>query len=360
MLDNYRKEIDSIDKDIIDLISRRAQVVSAIGLEKHEKGIELYQPEREQIVYKKISELNSGHIDNESLYNIYREIMSASLKHEGAFRVGYLGPEGTFSHLAATNKFGHSLPLTPFTTIDAIFDSVQKQQIKYGVVPIENSTDGMINPTLDCLIDYDLKIVSEVNLPIRQHLLSQAQSLDEIKTIITIPPAYAQCRKWVMNNLPNAEWQPASSTSEAAKIVAEKNDKTFSAIGPESASGTHSLPILVRNIHDYSRNVTRFIVIGHEETKPSGNDRTLISFVLPDSAGALFAALQPIARSGVNMRSIESRPMQGQLWSYVFFADIVGHVQDQKIKETIAEIKLAVSSLKVLGSYPVDITQAQS
>ncbi|MCB1200455.1 MAG: prephenate dehydratase [Leptospiraceae bacterium] len=359
MLNEYRKKIDLLDRQIIDLISERAEIVAAIGAEKHKSGLELYQPEREQQVYRKIAEMNRGQLDNDSLFNIYREIMSAALKHEGAFSVGYLGPEATFSHSAAIKKFGSSLPTVPFETIDAVFEAVHKKKIQYGVVPIENSTDGMINPTLDCLIEYDLKIVSEVNLPIRQHLMSLASNIQEITTIITIPPAYAQCRRWVIRNLPKAEWQPASSTAEAARIVAEKKDAAFAAIGPEAASIAHSLPILEHDIHDYNRNVTRFIVIGREETKPSGHDRTLLSFVLPDSAGALYQALEPFSQMGVNMRSIESRPLRGQLWSYVFFTDIVGHIHEPELSATIEKVKKRVNSLRILGSYPVDITHSE-
>lgn len=350
----YRDQIDRIDAEIVRLIGQRAEIAREIAAAKAKENLPLYQPDREQQVYDKIARLNPGILDDESLRNIYREIMSATLKLEGSIQVGYFGAEGSFTHQAALRKFGRSLSLAPFRTIDDVFQAVQRREIKYGVVPIENSTEGMVKATLDALVKFDLNIYSDIVLQIRQSLLTRATALQQIEKIYTHPQAYAQARNFIMQNLPQAEWIETASTSEAVRLVAHENSERLAAIASDVAGEIYGLRPLVEDITDYKRNFTRFIVIGHDVAKKAERNRTMISFNLPDTTGSLYRALAPLYEQKVNMRAIESRPDRNQVWSYIFFVDLEGHREDEAMKHAFELMRPLTSGFRVLGSYPVE------
>lgn len=350
----YRDQIDRIDAEIVRLIGQRAEIAREIAAAKAKENLPLYQPDREQQVYDKIARLNPGILDDESLRNIYREIMSATLKLEGSIQVGYFGAEGSFTHQAALRKFGRSLSLAPFRTIDDVFQAVQRREIKYGVVPIENSTEGMVKATLDALVKFDLNIYSDIVLQIRQSLLTRATALSQIEKIYTHPQAYAQARNFIMQNLAQAEWIETASTSEAVRLVAQENSERLAAIASDVAGEIYGLRPLVEDITDYKRNFTRFIVIGHDVAKKAERNRTMISFNLPDTTGSLYRALGPFYEHKINMRAIESRPDRNQVWSYIFFIDLEGHREDETMKRAFEQMRPLTSGFRVLGSYPVE------
>jgi len=350
----FRDQIDRIDGEIVRLIGQRAEFAREIANAKAKENLPLYQPDREQQVYTKIARLNPGILDDESLKNIYREIMSATLKLEGSIQLGYFGAEGSFTHQAALKKFGRSLSLAPFRTIDDVFLATQKKEIKYGVVPIENSTEGMVKATLDALVKYDLHIYSDIVLQIKQSLLTTATDLAVIEKIYTHPQAYAQARGFITRNLPRAEWIETSSTSEAVRLVAEEQSERLAAVSSHVASELYGLPVLVDDITDYKRNFTRFIVIGHDIARRAEHNRTMISFNLPDSTGSLYRALAPLYEHKINMRGIESRPDRNQVWNYIFFIDCDGHAEDENIKSAFADLKSITAGFRLLGSYPVE------
>ena len=351
----YRDQIDRIDAEIVRLIGQRAEIAREIASAKSKDNLPLYQPDREQQVYDKIAKLNPGIIDDASLRNIYREIMSATLKLEGSLQVGYFGAEGSFTHQAALKKFGRSLSLAPCRTIDDVFQAVQKREIKYGVVPIENSTEGMVKATLDALVKYDLHIYSDILLQIRQSLLTIATDTSTIEKVYTHPQAYAQVKNFLHKHLPQAEWIETSSTSEAVRLVAQENSDRLAAVASEVAGEIYGLPALMNDVTDYKRNFTRFVVIGYDIAKRAERNRTMISFNLPDSTGSLYRALAPLYEHKINMRGIESRPDRSQLWSYIFFVDLEGHNEDANIQAAFTEMRSLTAGFRILGSYPVEV-----
>jgi chorismate mutase/prephenate dehydratase len=350
----YRDQIDRIDSEIVRLIGQRAEIAREIASAKQKDNLPLYQPDREQQVYDKIAKLNPGIIDDDSLRNIYREIMSATLKLEGSIQVGYFGAEGSFSHQATLKKFGRSLSLAPFRTIDDVFQATERKEIRYGVVPIENSTEGMVKATLDALIKYNLQIYSDIVLQITQSLLTRAKDLKSIERIYTHPQAYAQTRNFILKNIGQAEWIETASTSEAVKIVAEDGGERLAAVASHVAGEIYGVPVLLDDITDYKRNFTRFIVIGPDTANRAERNRTMISFNLPDSTGSLYRALAPLYEEKINMRGIESRPDRTQVWSYIFFIDLEGHADDPPMQVAFAKIRDLTTGFRILGSYPVE------
>ncbi|MDH5716862.1 MAG: prephenate dehydratase [Spirochaetia bacterium] len=355
-LSDLRTRIDEIDKEIINLLSERAKTAREIAEKKKEGNSVLYCPEREQEVYLKIKKLNKGILDNESLNNIFKEIMSAALKLEGSLKIAYLGPAGTFTHHAAIKKFGNSLELVPIDDVEEIFSAVESKKVQYGILPIENSIEGIVNSTLDSFIDYDLQIYAEINLLIRQNLISYAKELSEIETIFTHKQAYGQCRKWISKNLPSVKFIETTSTSKAVEFITKNKNSKEAAISSLTAAKIFNVPVLRENIEDNKKNLTRFVIIGNQAALPSGNDRTSIMFTLPHEAGSLYRALEPIFSAGINLTCIESRPMNKELWNYIFYLDMIGHTEDKKIKDALDKIKKVSTSFKILGSYPIDVT----
>jgi len=348
-LKNSRNQIDEIDEKIIELLNERTKHVLEIGKAKSASGGEVYAPDREYAIYTKIEELSKGPLPPDALKIIYREIMSAALSLEKELKIGYLGPEASFTNLAALSKFGSSVDYVAQTSITDVFLGVEKKRMDYGVVPIENSTEGAVNHTLDMFVDSEIKICSEILYDIQHNLMSNSK-IGDIKKVYSNPQVFGQCRGWLETNLPRAVLVDTSSTTEAAKIAARED--RAAAIASKLAASLYSLHVLEEAIEDSAQNVTRFLVIGRKIAPPTGNDKTSILVSIKDSVGALYDLLQPIKKNKLNMTKIESRPSKKKAWDYYFYIDLEGHIEDSIIKKTIDQMEGAVKFLKVLGSYP--------
>ena len=349
-LKQLRQNIDSLDVRILELINERTRLASDIGRIKAREKKEYYVPDREKKVFERLMKENKGPLSPRSVQAIYREIMSAALSLEESIKVAYLGPEATFTHLAALEKFGSSVTLIPAKSITDIFLEVEKGRANYGVVPIENSTEGIVNHTLDMFIDSELQICSEISLEVSLHLLSRGEMKD-IKRIYSKPQALGQCRNWLEGHLAQAELIEVSSTSKGAEIASR--EKNGAAVASELAAEVYSLKIIGRSIEDSAINVTRFLVIGKTFANRTGKDKTSVMFSIKDRVGALHAMLQPFDRHGINLTKIESRPSRRKAWDYYFFVDMEGHYQDEKVKKALEELEKECRYLKILGSYPV-------
>jgi chorismate mutase/prephenate dehydratase len=350
-LNELRNEIDKLDAEIIAKIQARAEIASKIGEIKRSKGEPIFRPDREKEVYEKIKRLNKGPLPDSSLTSIYREIMSASIAIEKGLEVAYLGPEGSFSHQAVLERFGSSVHASQFSSIPEVFRAVETGKCDYGVVPIENSSEGLVNSTLDLLLISDLQIYSESYVRISLCLLGFEKDLNKIKTLYGIKIANSQCKNWIASNIPWVEIIETSSTAKAAKIVSEK--KEGAAIASKMAANIYSLEIIRENIQDLANNTTRFLIIGNSQCLPTGKDKTSIVISLPDKPGALFLALKPFYENEINLTKIESRPTRMNRWQYNFFIDFHGHEKDEKIKSILNELKERVTFLRILGSYPM-------
>jgi chorismate mutase/prephenate dehydratase len=346
---DHRKAIDKLDEQIVRLLNERTRHVLEIGAMKLKAGEEIYAPHRELAVLQRVCKLNHGPITNESLRAIYREIMSSALSLEKSMNVAYLGPEATFTHLAAIRRFGSSLRYSAQKTIADVFAEVSKNRADYGVVPVENSTEGVVTHTLDMFVDSDLKIVSQIVLPIQHCLLSDCQR-SQIKKLFAHPQALAQCRNWVQNHLPRAETIETSSNARSAELAAK--GKNAGAIAGLLAAEKYRLRVLETNIQDNSANVTRFLVLGRQCSPPTTHDRTSLMFSIAHEVGALHRALAPFRRYKINMTKIESRPNKRKAWEYFFFVDCDGHISDRQVAKAIALLQQQCSFVKVLGSYP--------
>jgi chorismate mutase/prephenate dehydratase len=348
-LKDLRSKIDRIDEEIVKLLNERIEIARKIGKLKQEKGMDVYQPDREKEIYKRITELNKGLFPNSALKAVYREIMSASLAWEEPLKISYLGPEATFTHQAAKEKFGDSCIFIPSMTIADVFNKVEAGVTNYGVVPIENSSEGVVTHTIDMFIDSELKICSELIVKITHNLLSNSH-LDEIKKVYYHPQSMAQSRVWLESNIPNAEYIEVSSTAQAAQRASQ--EEGTAAIASELAARIYNLKVLVRGIDGARENYTRFLVIGREISAPTGDDKTSILFSIKDRVGALHDMLAPFAKHGINLTKIESRPSKRQPWEYIFFLDLQGHIEDKPVKAALRELKRKSLYLKILGSYP--------
>jgi chorismate mutase/prephenate dehydratase len=345
----HRKAIDKLDGQLVKLLNERTKHVLAIGEIKLKAGEEIYAPHRERAVLHRIFKLNAGPMTNDSLRAIYREIMSSALSLEKSMTIAYLGPEATFTHQAAIRKFGASLRYASQKTIADVFTEVSKNRADYGVVPIENSTEGVVTHTLDVLVDSDLKIVSQIVLPIQHCLISKARR-EQITKLYCHPQTLAQCRGWVQNNLPHVEIIETSSNARSAeRAVAERGS---AAIAGLLAAEKYQVPVLEYDIQDNAANATRFLVLGRQCSPPTGHDRTSIMLSLADEVGALHRALGSFRRYRLNMTKIESRPNKRKAWEYFFFVDCDGHVEDQKVKKALSALADECNFVKVLGSYP--------
>jgi chorismate mutase / prephenate dehydratase len=350
-LDELRKRIDALDKKIIELLNERTHVVLDIGHYKKEKSEEIFSPARECAVYEKIDKENKGPLPADALKSIYREIMSAALSLEKNLTIAYLGPEASFTNLAALSKFGDSVDYLACDNISDVFIEVDKGNADYGVIPIENSIEGAVSHSLDMFIDSDLKICNEIMFEISHYLLSNS-SLQNIKRVYTIPQIFAQCRAWLRMHLPKAEMiDTASSTAGARKAAKEDG---AAAIGSKLASVIYNLHVVAESIEDSPHNMTRFLVLGRKVSEPTGIDRTSIVCSIKDKVGALYEMLRPIHENNINMTKIESRPSKRKAWDYYFFIDLEGHINEEKIKKTIEQMEEHVRYLKVLGAYPID------
>jgi chorismate mutase/prephenate dehydratase len=342
-----------MDAQILDLLNRRARIVIEIAEEKKRRKVGFYVPEREEEVYRRIDSLNQGPLPKDAIRAIYREVLSASLSLERPLRAAYLGPPATFTHLASMKKFGSSAEFIPMKGISDVFLEVEKENADYGVVPVENSTEGMINHTLDMFVDSDLKIFGEIFLEVSHTLLSATGKLEEIERVYSHPQALAQSRKWLEANLPKADLIEVFSTAAAAEM--SKKDAGGAAIASDLAADLYRLRRVQSRIEDYAQNYTRFLIIGSHSGPRTGNDKTSILFSMRDQVGALYRILEPFAQRGINLTSIESRPSKIKAWEYIFYVDFEGYVEDTPAQEVLTSLKEECFMLKVLGSYPKGI-----
>jgi chorismate mutase/prephenate dehydratase len=345
----HRKAIDKLDTQMVKLLNERTKHVLAIGEIKLKAGEEIYAPHRERAVLQRICKLNGGPMTNDSLRAIYREIMSSALSLEKSLTVAYLGPEATFTHQAAIRRFGSSLRYAAQKTIADVFSEVSKNRADYGVVPVENSTEGVVTHTLDMFVDSDLKIVSQIVLPVQQCLMSNSPR-SQIKKLFAHPQSLAQCRAWVQNHLPRVETIETSSNARSAELAVK--EKYAAAIAGILAAEKYGVRILELDIQDNAANATRFLVLGRQCSPATNKDRTSVMFSIVDKVGALHNALAPFRRYRINMTKIESRPSKRKAWEYFFFVDCDGHYTDRKVANALAMLAEHCSFVKVLGSYP--------
>jgi chorismate mutase/prephenate dehydratase len=352
-LQEVRVQIDSIDNQIQELITRRASWASKVREAKGElkAAVEYYRPERESQILRRVLDRNEGPLSDEVLLRVFREIMSACLAQQEPLKVGFLGPEGTFSQQALHKHFGHSAHTLPLASIEEVFQEIESGHADFGVVPVENSGQGTIQSTLDMFLTSKLKICGEVELRVHQHLLSRTGRLEDIERVYSHPQSLAQCKAWLRENLPNAEKIPLSSNAEAARRARIADD--CAAIAGETAGHVYGLKVVAGPIEDRQDNTTRFLVIGREYFSPSGHDRTSLLVFVRDQPGALYNVLSPFAKHGVSMNRIESRPAHSGRWQYVFFIDVSGHIEDDNVSKAMSELGEFASDVKVLGSYPV-------
>ena len=347
-LQDIRRQIDAVDARLVTLIAARAKLAQAVGRIKG--GALVYRPEREAQVLRRVSELNNGPMPAAGLRRIYSEIMSACRALEDMLTVAYLGPQGTFSQEAAIRHFGGSIETRSCNTIDEVFKAVKSGASGYGVVPVENSTEGAIGRTLDLLLTTPAKVCGEINLPVRQNLMSRATNRAAIKKVYSHAQSLAQCQYWLGRNLPGAERIAVVSNAEAARLASLETKSA--AIAGKIAAELYKLKLLARNIQDESRNTTRFLVLGAEDVATSGKDKTSLILSTRNEPGAIHGLLAPLARMGVSMTRLESRPAKASLWEYMFYIDIEGHTQDAKVARALKAIERKAELVKNLGSYP--------
>ena len=355
-LADVRSKIDQIDRDIQSLIAERARFAHQVGKAKGKlaAAVDYYRPEREAQVLRMVVDRNEGPLSDEVLVHVFREIMSACLAQQEPLKIGYLGPEGTFSQQAVLKHFGRSAHGLPLASIEEVFQEVASGNADFGVVPVENSGQGTIQITLDMFLTSDLKICGEVELRVHQFLMSRTGRIDDIERIYAHPQSFAQTAGWLRANLPKVEKVPVSSNAEGARRARGSDDAA--AIGGESAAHVYGLKKVVMSpIQDDKDNTTRFLVIGRSIFPPSGHDRTSVLVFIHDKPGALFDVLSPFARHGISMNRIESRPSHHAKWEYGFFIDLAGHIDDEAMKQALAELKQHSAQIKVLGSYPVAV-----
>ena len=353
-LPELRQQIDSIDAQIQELINQRAYCAQQVAEVKKAEDPAIrsfYRPEREAQVLQMVMQRNQGPLAGETVARLFREIMSACLALEAPLKIAFLGPNGTFTHAAALKHFGHAAITQPMATIDEVFREVEAGSVHYGVVPVENSSEGVVNHTLDCFINSGLRIIGEVELRIHHNLLvAEGTQLKNISRVYSHQQSLAQCRKWLDAHFPKIERIAVSSNAEAARLV--KSEWHSAAIAGETAAELYGLQKLYENIEDNPSNTTRFLIIGPEGVSPSGEDKTSVIVAAHNEAGALYRILEPFYRNSISLTRIETRPSQNDIWSYVFFIDFEGHQQDPQVKAVMDELHSRVRELKLLGSYP--------
>lgn len=350
-LEDIRKKIDHLDQQLLDLLSERADLVHEVGEIKKKEGLQIYAPDREHALLKRLAEMNKGRLPERSIVAIYREIMSAALALEDNLTVAYLGPEGTWTHQAAIKKFGHSIGYAPQANFAEVFDQVARRRAHYGVVPIENSTEGAVSHTLDLFVDSHLQICAQILLRI-DHCLLSAIPREEIKTLYSHPQVFGQCRNWILRHFPDADLVEVSSTTKAAQLAKQNAGSGAAALGGKLAGELNDLDLVEESIQDRATNTTRFLVIGEKTCPATGNDRTSILFSIHDRPGSLVKALQAFDKLNVNMSKIESRPSKQRDWEYIFYVDLAGHCTDKPVADALLELEKHCSLVKIFGSYP--------
>jgi len=351
-LGEIRSRIDEIDAQLLELLNQRADLVHEVGLLKKRDGVSIYAPEREEKLLRSLIELNErnkGRLPATSVRAIYREIMSASFALEKGLTIAYLGPVATWSHQAAREKFGASVEYAPQSSIAEVFNVVARGKADYGVVPIENSTEGAVSYTLDQFMDSELRVCAQFSLKIENNLLAKIPR-DQVRTVYSHPQVIGQCRQWLRHNLPDVDLIEVSSTTRAAELASKEPNSA--ALAGRMAAEVYGLEILETSIQDSPNNTTRFLVISPNGCPPSGDDKTSLMFSVQDKPGALFSALAPFKDLRINMSKIESRPSKRKAWEYFFFVDIDGHAEDPALVKALAELQKHCSFVKILGSYP--------
>jgi len=349
-LNKLRKKIDLTDKKITELLNARAQIILEIACEKQRTGKSIYSPDREREVLRRLALMNKGPLSVRALEAIYREIMSASLALEKPLTIAYLGPQATFTHLAALKRFGSQVEYRACNSISEVFIEVELGHADYGVIPIENSVEGAVTHTLDMFVDSDLKICAQIILDVSHNLLA-ACAKEKIRCVYSNPQVFGQCRMWLLKNLPGVELVEVSSTTRAAQIASR--EKNSASIASTLAAKVYKLKIIASDIEDSPHNITRFFVVGKTEPATTGCDKTSVVFSIKDRVGALHDMLLPFKKRHLNLTKIESRPSKKKAWDYYFFIDLEGHVQTPRVKEALQELEGKCRFLKILGSYPI-------
>lgn len=345
-----RQKIDAVDATIVASLNERARLAMAVGEVKKETDAPVYRPEREAQVLARLSERNAGPLPAESIRAIYREVMSACRELERRLRVAYLGPAGTYSEAALRKHFGNGVEAVGCSSIDEVFRASESGACDFGIAPIENSTEGAVNRSMDLLQLTNLTISGEVSIPIRHNLLAQKPTLEGIRRICAHPQALAQCQRWLEHNAPGIECVPVSSNAEGARLASVESQTA--AVASDGAAELYGLEYIGRAIQDDANNRTRFLVLGRYECSPSGNDQTSMILSVPDRAGAVHALIEPLARHGVSMKRFESRPARQGNWEYYFYIDILGHQNDPQVAAALSELKSNAAYYRVIGSYP--------
>ncbi len=349
-LDALRKRIDQVDSRIVALLNERASLALKIGHQKSLTGKAVYVASRERAVYRQATAANAGPLPDASVRAVYREVLSACRGIEARMRVAFFGPEATFTHMAAQRHFGSTVRYAPERTIDDVFREVSAGNVDYGVVPVENSTEGVVTHTLDLLQDSDVQVCGEVSVDIELCLLSRSGRARDVRRVLSHPHALGQCRRWLAAHFADASVEEVSSTAQAAREAG--SDRTAAAVASRMAGDIYGLRILEANIADNHDNITRFFVIGDDPPSPTGEDKTSIVFAAKDRVGVLHDLLAPFAKHGINLTKIESRPSRRKAWEYVFFIDFRGHQEQPLVKRALNQLARSCVSLKVLGSYP--------
>jgi chorismate mutase/prephenate dehydratase len=349
-LEDLRHRIDAIDDQILALLEQRADIVTDVARAKRAAAVTAYDPERERALLDRLAQKGAGRFPRESIIAVYREVMSACLSIQAPIAVAFLGPEGTYTHIAARALFGLAARYTEAATIEGVFDAVRRSAVLYGVVPIENSTEGSVTHAVDALLEGGLFIRRELVLEVSHCLLSVADRLTAVERVYSHPQALAQCRGWLAKNLSSAQLVQTSSTAGAARDAAA--DPAGAAIGSSLAAELSGLPILRERIQDRTENATRFVMLGREDAPPTGTDKTTLCFALRDEPGALRRALELFDAAGINLTRIESRPSRREAWEYVFLIDVEGHRDDDGVARAVRELGERCESVTLLGSYP--------
>jgi len=347
---SLRARIDKIDTSLLKLLNERARVAMAIGKAKADRNLDFHSPARERQIYERLCAINPGPFPNEAIRSVFREILSASLSLEKPLKISFPGPWGTFTHLACLEHFGQAGLLVPERTLRDVLEAVERQRVNYGIIPIENSTEGLIAHALDLFFDFDVRISAEIFLEITLDLLSSSSTLQDVRRVYSHPQALAQCRSWLQNHLPGAELVEVESTAKAAEIAS--SEAHSAAVASPLAAKLHELTVLERSIQDGPFQYTRFLVLGTRDADRTGRDKTSLVFYTRDRVGALHAALRPFVDHKVNVTRIESRPHRKRPWESVFFLDIRGHRTDPNVRKAMAALSAVCSEVKLLGSYP--------
>ncbi|HEU4847434.1 MAG TPA: prephenate dehydratase [Rubrobacteraceae bacterium] len=349
-MEALRAGIDEVDEKIVRLLDQRARLARRIGEIKQENGLEAYAPARERAVLDRVTSLGAGDYPMRGLQAVFREIISGSISLEARLKVAYLGPESTFTHEAALRSFGASVELEPQTTVAEVFTRVERGEAEHGIVPVENSMEGAVTHTLDELMNSPLKICGEVYLPVSQNLISSEPALDRVRVVCSHPMALSQAAAWLRHHLPGARLEEVESTAQAARRAA--GEPGVAAVGSALAAEAHHLNVLARSIQDARANATRFIVLGRAWAGRTGTDKTSVVFSVKDRPGVLRDALAAFAEEGINLTRIESRPSRKRAWTYVFFADFVGHPEDERVQRALEALEEHCPYVSLIGAYP--------